>query len=122
MEIVNFLRDYWQYISVAILALIDFVVILVKRRPSSKDELINASKSVLTYLPRIINIFEEKDLSGAAKKEGVLQNCLTLIEARLGRELYASEVKKFYDVFSNEIETILSTPTKKGGYGREEDV
>lgn len=121
MEVVNFLRDYWQYISAALLVIIDIAILLLKKRPSSKDVLMDAVRKCYLRLPFSIQEAEEKCDNGSARKNYVLEDLLTFIETYCKRELTQSELRMFYNSFSYLIEEVLSTPTKKGGPGREDE-
>lgn len=122
MQIVEFLRDYWSYISSGILVLLSVILAIIKNRPSAKDVLLTAVRNVLTYIPTLVCMAEERGESGNAKKEYVLCTALDLVEEKIGRDLTEVECKRFYKCLSGYIETILDCPTKKGGFGREEDV
>lgn len=121
MRLVDFLRDYWQYISAALLVLIDIIIILVKKRPTSKDELNDVIKNCIGKLPYLIRLAEEQNLNGTNKKEYVFENLLTYSETVLGRDFNKVEFKYWFDTLSYFLESMLDLPTKKGGYGREDE-
>lgn len=121
MKLVEFLTNYWPYISCGILILLDVLVMIIKKKPSSKDVLMEAVRKCYLKLPFAIQDAEEKCDSGTAKKEYVLEELLSFIEAYCKRELNNAELRMFFNSFSYLIEEVLSTPTKKGGPGREDE-
>lgn len=121
MEIVYFLRDYWPYISVVLVLLADVVIILIKRRPKSYDAFVSAIQEILVKVPMFVCMAETEKTFGMEKKEYVLHHLLSYIQKRLGYELNDKQLDYFYSSVSWMVEKVLAAPTKKGGFGREED-
>ena len=122
MEIVKFLEDYWQYISVALVFIFEIIIMIVKRRPMSLDAFQSAWDSALKKIPSFIVLAESlsDEYTGSGKKEIVLNRTLKYIQDELGRELTDKEEARVEGSISAFIEAILYCPTKKGGQGREQ--
>lgn len=110
-KVVNFIVENWQFISIAIVVLLEITLFIIKKRP----------KTVLQddgVYQDLVSLIEEAEkivwASGEQKKNYVLDKFADA-------HSYASDpaVRKTLGFF---IEDILSTPTKKGGPGREKDV
>lgn len=114
MDYVNFIKEYGSLIFSALVILLDVIILLVKRRPKTLDDFLYCLKSAVELLPGFI-IQVEKPGEGASKKSDVIQYAMAIIEKDLGRNLSDSEYQFAYGQLSNQIEFILSTPTKKGG-------
>lgn len=122
MLIVDFLVKYWQYISIAVLVVLDIVTMIIKKRPKKFDEINQLITEAIAKIPGFVIQAEEtgKDIDGADKKQLVLGWCFTFIENVLKRDLTGSEELYCYKALSYFIESVLTAPTKKGGLGREE--
>lgn len=116
------LVDYWQFISSGILILLSILLFIFRRKPKTWNEFLDCLSSVLYWVPHVIQQVESfEDVDGLpTKKEYALQVLLDLVENRLKRELTTKELNCFYQLMSEQIESVLTCPTKKGGIGREE--
>lgn len=122
MEIVNFLRDNWQYISFCLVIIFELLIIIIKKRPKKWDELNMVIQQAIAKIPGFIADAEQaQDLSGNDKKTLVIGWLLTFIENVLKRNLTNSEEIYTYKALSFFIEEVLTCPTKKGGFGREDE-
>lgn len=121
-NLVNFFREYWQYISIGIVVAIDIVIIFIKKRPKKYDEFVECIGHLFALVPSYIYSAEEQYPSGQGdiKKLYVLEELCHILEGRLGRDLNDTELSYFYNTFTRYIESVLETPVKKGGPGREE--
>lgn len=113
-EVIQFIKDYWTYISVVILVLFDLIVLLVKRRPKTLDDFKVIVSESLCRLPDMINYVEVPG-QGAEKKAKVKTLLIGLVEKRLGRVLTKKENSLVEELSDSQIEAILTTPTKKEG-------
>lgn len=117
----NFLVNYWQYISVGLVFIFEIILLIVKKRPMSLDAFQSAWNEAMKKIPSYIYAIEHHDeLSGEGKKEAVVQRTLSYISGELDRELTEKEVSRVEGSISAFIEAILYCPTKKGGLGREQ--
>lgn len=114
MDYVNFIKEYGGLIFSALLILLDVIILLIKRRPKTLDDFLYCLKSAVEVLPGLISHVERPG-DGASKKSDVIQYAMAIIEKDLGRTLSDTEYQFAYGQLSNQIECILSTPTKKGG-------
>lgn len=107
-EVLQFCLNYWREILAVCSVIITVVLYLVKRRPLVN--LIDTIKEdALELLPVLINKVE-KDGSGQQKKATVLEAVIQYIEKK-----YKTAVSPYIVAWlSDMIESILSTPTKKG--------
>lgn len=120
-EVITFIVDYWQYISIGLLFIFELILLIVKKRPMSLDAFQNAWNEAIKKIPSYIYGAEKSDeLSGEGKKECVVQRTLQYISGELGRELTDKEISRVEGSISAFIEAILYCPTKKGGLGREQ--
>lgn len=119
MEIVNFLRDNWQFISTAILILFYFFIALIskKKKVIVEDGLLSR---IYTSAINLINIAESKFKKGDDKLNYVVNTLVELFPNY--SELIGDEVAKKVpwgnvtakEAFTALVEEILSTPQKKG--------
>lgn len=107
-KIVTFLVDYWQYISIAIVVLLDLIILILKKR--SKVEIFDSS--AYSRLITLIGEAESLGVSGDEKLKYVLNKYFALTGIKDDDWSRCSVALL--------VERILSTPTKKGGPGREE--
>ena len=124
MEIINFLKDYGQYIAMAIIFIFEFVLLIIKRRPLTIYSFQEILSKAVRNVPAMISRIEYKVGSGQGglKRSVVLTTSIDYIEKLLGRSLTELEYKRCAEALSTQIEDVLYAPTKKGGIGREEDV
>lgn len=99
MQIVDFIRDNWQFISSAILALLTIIAMIIKKKP--------VNKYVDDFYGELVSLIQAAESTygngfGADKKKFVLSTFM----AR----------HPDYDVYcvSDAIEDILKSPQKKG--------
>lgn len=119
-KVLQFLVDYWQFISSGILILLSILLFIFRRKPKSWNEFLDCLSSVLFWVPEAVVTAEMPGEDGVSKKEVALDILLDLVENRLKRELTKKELNCFYQLMSGQIESVLNCPTKKGGIGREE--
>lgn len=110
--LVNFLRENWQFISSAILALLTIIAMLIKRKPKTIDDFIIGILEVINDLPEFINEVEEVG-NGLSKKIKVQQFALNDLKSRLKRTLTKTELSQALCHIDDALESILSTPQKK---------
>lgn len=121
MEIVQFLRDNWSFISTGVLAVLSIIIMIIKRRPKKFEELNQIVTEAIAKIPGfIIDAEYTPDLNGQDKKNLVVSWCFDFIEKALGRELSHSDELYCYKAISYFIELVLTSPTRKGGIGREQ--
>ena len=121
MKIVDILVEYWQYISIGILVIFDVIYIIIKKRPKHYDEFVDAVRDCLIKVPVFIKNVEGVYDSGLERKDQCMSLLLTYIQTKLGRNLSEKELDYFIHSVSWMVESVLETPTKKGGYGREDE-
>lgn len=106
-QIIEFLKTYYREIIDISVLLISVVLCLVRKRPCV-NKMDAIKQDALEWLPLFINL-AEKDGHGAEKKSTVLSMTINFLEKKYGCEL--SVLTSF---LSEAIESILSTPKKKG--------
>lgn len=104
-EIVDFIVNYWQYISVVLVIVLEIIMMILKKRSIISDNSI-----ISDIIPLILQAESIKD-SGVDRLRFVLEH--------FPFEKHPGVDRK---VVSTLVEYVLMTPTKKGGFGREEDV
>lgn len=107
------LVDYWPYISTCILALLIFILLLIKRRPQTIDEFYIILNQVLRLIPGLVLKFERPG-HGEEKKQAVIEACISNIKYLLHRSLSDYELDVVKRTCSGTIEEILAAPQKKG--------
>ena len=100
----NFLVKYWQYISVALVVIFEFILMVIKKKPQVFDNSLTAD------LVELIKIAEERFGEG----HGVDKLSYVVEEASKKHSSIPPQVISFF------VDSILNTPTKKGGLGREQ--
>lgn len=106
--VLNFIIQYWKEILTVLGIIITVVLYLVKRRP--KVNLLDTIKEdVLELLPVLINKVE-CDGNGQRKKTAVVE----LVNKYLQKKYQVQLSPYLADWLSDAIESILTTPTKKG--------
>lgn len=111
-EIVNFLRDYWQYISIVLVILFDILILIVKRRPRTIDDFLIALNEGLALVPVLVKQVECVG-NGAKKKNDVISAVVQFVACHLGRSLTNKESEIATIYASNQIEAVLAAPQKK---------
>lgn len=103
MEIVNFIKEYWQFISTVVLFIVAVAGVIIKKKPFFSG--------LYEELSKLIYFVEKAhpDYSGEMK----LKEVLSLYHQTNGDSVSDK-------VLSRCVENLLSLPTKKGGLGREE--
>lgn len=110
MDFVKILVDYWPYISIGLVILFDLILFIFKKR--SKIEVIDAS--AFSEICGWISEAEKKFGPGQGEKK--YQYVLDKYVQSRGLDVWHSNFVVDYVV-----DCILSTPTKKGGPGREDE-
>lgn len=111
----EFLLQNWYYVLVAVLAIASFIaslVITIKKKGSSSNLFDSVKAAILENLP-MWAILSEGLVSGADKKNNVLQLGIALASKLLGRNLTADENAYFVSFIGEQLEKILSAPQKK---------
>ena len=105
----DFFVAYWKEIAEGLIAIITLLVVLLKKRGKSNP----AVESLLLQLPTIIKKVEEKFGAGRGdvKKAAVIEASDELFYQLCGVHLKDSAY--YSKVVSNQIEKILSTPSRK---------
>lgn len=107
-EVLDFIVQYWQYISVGVVLIINILIFIIKKRPVMVQE--SLKQVLLSLLPGFIAGAEEAigHGNGSTKLALVLNACDDWLQNN-GFSL-TPELKKFIGL---SIENILSTPQKK---------
>lgn len=118
-EFGNFLAQYWQLIVTVILMIISTVIALIRKKPTTVKVVDTVKSLILEAVPEAINKVEKYD--GIDKLKAAVAFLITYISKLT--DMDAVDVRANYETFMvDAIESVLSTPTKKGGIGREEVV
>ena len=103
-KIVEFLTNYWEFICIALVILVNTILLLFRRNKTYDN-------SIYSDLIPLILIAESTLETGNDR----LKYVLTYFPYENHPSTDKSDVKRL-------VEYILSLPTKKGGFGREKDV
>lgn len=109
MSFSEFIVNYWEYISCGILFILEIIILIVKKR--SKTEIVDNGlfKAVCDAVAEAENRF------GAGNGEVKLNFVLAKLSSRyIDNDLISS------DMLKSIVEYVLTLPTKKGGFGRDE--
>lgn len=110
-EIITFLVDNWQPILSAFLLLVALILLIVKKKPTAYSYL-DYAYSLFKLIPDFINKAESTGVTGSAKKNIVVNSLLHALKKLV--VLNDEQVVYCKFIFSNAVESILSTPQKKG--------
>lgn len=110
---VNFLIEYKEILVSALGVLLTLIFVIIKRRPKSIDEFLSVLYEVAAILPDLINKVESPGL-GEEKKIAVMSTARKLVQKKIGRPLSNDEISHCEVFIGSMIESILSTPQKKG--------
>lgn len=105
-------QNYVLLVNIGIFV-IEFIILVIKRRPQTVDDFVAALHDVSLQVPSFINRVESPG-HGEEKKFAVLAAAEHKVESVLHREITDREkgiAKKYFDEV---IESVLSTPSKKG--------
>ena len=115
-KFLEFLSLYWKEILYVVLSLIVVVISLLKRKNinvvNQEDEI---KERILLDLPHFIRLAELVilgDSQGEKKKEVVVNS----VCKELKRRFKGLDTSRYIDFINENIELILSTPTKKGEF------
>lgn len=111
-QFIEFLKEYWFQLATGIFAVVEVILLIIKRRPKSLDDFKLALLDALAAVPDYVCQVEVPG-NGAEKRAKVLKACVALISKKLGRSLTDSEVALVSQSIIEQVETVLSTPTKK---------
>ena len=111
-EFLKILVENWQYFSTGILAVLSFILMLIKRKPKKYDEFVSCVSQTLSAVPGFINAAEEFEEDPQDRKSSVIGWCFQKMENLIKRELTKDEELYCYKTFSWFIENVLSTPQK----------
>lgn len=103
-EIFNFVKVNWQLISAICTFIVSVIIALIRKRPV--NDIMSAIYDFAIYG---INRFEAPG-NGAEKKERVVK----FIKDSLKNVFPGLNVKQYEKIIDKTIETILTTPQKKG--------
>lgn len=112
---IDFLKMYWREILSVVFFLLSLILYIVRKKPV---KVVDTLKEIICrILPALINQAEMiEGLSGADKLKLVLDAVVNVLKD----DGFGDDVIKSYLPFAKEqVEIILSTPTKKGSYTRE---
>lgn len=112
---IDFLVKYWPLLADGFILILSIVLfILSKHKKISSSIVSDAISYIYRILPELIKATEQLGLVGSEKKEIVLRAILDVLANFLHRSLTSDEEIQYRMRFSDAIEEILSTPTKKG--------
>lgn len=101
----NFLVNYWQYISVALVVLLELILMIIKRKKVSV-----LPEGLLNFI--LTSICEAEIKFGTGHGTEKLSFVLNKVS-----ETYPTVSS---DAVKHIVDFVLTSPTKKGGLGREE--
>lgn len=113
-QVINFILQNWRLI-IEIITLIISIILFVLSKFKKIGSSVSSEALLYVYqnLPDLIAHVEVPG-HGAEKLKVVLQLALELLQKYFGRSLTEDEVSHYSVVIKNNVEKILSTPTKKG--------
>ena len=118
-EFGKFLAHYWQLIVTVILMIISTVIALIRKKPTTVKVVDTVKSLILEAVPEAINKVEK--YQGIDKLKAAVAFLIVYISKLT--DMDAVDIRANYETFMvDAIESVLSTPTKKGGTGREEVV
>lgn len=107
-----FLKDNKEIVISALTLAVAVIGLIIKRKPKTLDDFSLIVSDVLSSVPVLVSKVEEAG-HGQAKKNKVLDVCLSLTSKKLGRKLSDKERSIVIDKVSEQIEDVLTAPQKK---------
>lgn len=116
----NFIVDNWQFISIVLIIICNILLWLIRRK-EKKTSFDVALENFLLDVPLYVIEAEKKFGAGEGKKkhEYVVKQCRSYLVNQLGRTLTKTEQNTIDRDVYFQIDSVLCSPTKKGGLGRE---
>ena len=109
-DICDFLVANWQPIVSAFLSLVAVILVVIKKRPSA-NSLMHYIEFICSSIPNYINEAEKTGYTGSRKFAIVLGKCMNVLHRCLLTNEDDDRTAK--QIFTAQIEAILSTPQKK---------
>ena len=107
-EFLVFMSDNWKWILTLFLSIVNILICSLRKRTKIVD---SVKEYILKWLPTFIRLAEDiGNLSGEEKKEVVLQ----FVKENVSKNFDGIDLDCYIDFINDSIESILSTPQKKG--------
>lgn len=104
---INFITENWRWLLATILAIVNILLVIFKRKVKVYD---SVKEIILSVLPSFINIAEDLATGGEFKKQFVIDSVSNLLINKFAN----INVDNYNQFISDSIESILATPRKKG--------
>lgn len=105
MNVWQFIVEYWELLLSAVTLIVSVIVLIVKKRPVTE-----LTTAIYQCCVLAIGEAEKTDYKGDRKLQFAVDLVSTLLKARWPD----IDVNKYVNLIVNTIESILSTPQKKG--------
>lgn len=106
-EFLVFLSENWKWLVALGLAIAEILFVVLKKRVKVFDSI---KEIILSILPSYINVAEQLSPYGEEKKEFVFESVVKYLTNKFDN----FDVNSYVDFIKDSIESILSTPQKKG--------
>ena len=108
-KLVDFIVNNWQFLAALVVAIVQIIILLVRRNIKLVD---SALTGLMSVLPGYINQAESFASDGKDKFNFVLGQSVNYLVEATGKD-QAYVINKYYVIIESLIEAILSTPQKK---------
>lgn len=106
-QIFEFIIENWKWLLEIAFAIAGILVVVLKRKVKVFDSI---KEIILSVLPAYISVAENSFDDGQVKKSFVLSSIQEFLENKFGN----IDMDLYIDFIEDSIESILSTPQKKG--------
>lgn len=107
----EFIIENWYYLALLFIALLNMIILLCKKSKIVQTDSVYGQ--LLSILPTMIRKAEQPDLTGGEKRHLVINLAIDWLCRMTGLDVGSCR-EKYYSKVSDDIESILSTPQKKG--------
>lgn len=106
-QVLVFLSDNWKWLLEIVLAIASILIVILRKKVKVYE---SVKEYILSMLPYYINFAESLYDSGFDKKTFVYDAIVAFLKGKFGN----FDESKYVDFIKDSIESILSTPQKKG--------
>ena len=108
-RLLELLITYWKPIVGLLFTIAGFIIALIKKRPVT-----DILSDITLWCIQAVNYAEALDINDGLKGESKLLAALTYVLDRMRDKYPTLDVERYSKMIQSTIETILSTPHKKG--------
>lgn len=108
----KFLKEYGVYLAAGFEILLTIILMIIKKRPKTIDDFLEAVHAALLKIPAFASSLEEPG-NGESKKKNVLELVRLRVSKILDRSLTDTEKAYIDEKAAVQLEAVLAAPQKK---------